>query len=260
MTITCGTFFLHMVDWRFYFINWVSYCWIVIQEEIDAALFKQHLWHFSQAAGTPFTTNPIMSKFGEYAKKSDGVKYRDRILNLQQIGVDKYIKEFLTGLQHQPYDPPAIDTTITLNNIKRNYKSWKEATSTSSSDRREALDIVIGKTTTVETLHLQQANFGCMDCDAKACYDCIIPLVLLLAYYKAGLLYNTYAFLVMILYSLKYTPEWVVGRGYACFVKSQKSKIPGLNPGWGQLKLESVAVGSVTGACRGGRSWLLTAL
>eukprot|EP00957_Ditylum_brightwellii_P012373 934716-Ditylum_brightwellii.AAC.1 len=40
----------------------------------------------------------------------------------------------------------------------------------------EAPDIVFGKTITFDTLHLQRANFGCTDCDAKACYNRIIPL------------------------------------------------------------------------------------
>eukprot|EP00957_Ditylum_brightwellii_P106153 8097987-Ditylum_brightwellii.AAC.1 len=55
---------------------------------------------------------------------------------------------------------------------------------------REALDVVLGKTFTFETLHLQCANFGCTDCNAKACYDRIIPLVLLLTYFKAGMPYQ----------------------------------------------------------------------
>eukprot|EP00957_Ditylum_brightwellii_P194348 14801295-Ditylum_brightwellii.AAC.1 len=100
---------------------------------MDAALPKQHLQHFSQASGTPFTPNPILSKFREYTKKPDGVKCREGTLNLQQLGVDKYAKEFLIELQHQPYDLSAIDTTISPNDIKLNYKNWKEATSTSPS-------------------------------------------------------------------------------------------------------------------------------
>eukprot|EP00957_Ditylum_brightwellii_P143649 10944499-Ditylum_brightwellii.AAC.1 len=60
---------------------------------------------------------------------------------------------------------------------------------------REALGIVLGKTVTFKTLHLQRANFGCADCNAKVCYDRIIPLVLLLAYFKAGLPYQCCFFL-----------------------------------------------------------------
>eukprot|EP00957_Ditylum_brightwellii_P135450 10327602-Ditylum_brightwellii.AAC.1 len=55
---------------------------------------------------------------------------------------------------------------------------------------REALDIVFEKTITLDTLHLQRSNLGCTNCDAKACYDCTIPLVLFLAYFKAGLSYK----------------------------------------------------------------------
>eukprot|EP00957_Ditylum_brightwellii_P022314 1684046-Ditylum_brightwellii.AAC.1 len=36
---------------------------------------------------------------------------------------------------------------------------------------REAPDIVFGKTIMFNTLHLQRANFGCTDCNAKACYN-----------------------------------------------------------------------------------------
>eukprot|EP00957_Ditylum_brightwellii_P004683 355912-Ditylum_brightwellii.AAC.1 len=52
---------------------------------------------------------------------------------------------------------------------------------------QEALNIVLGKTIIFETLHFQRANFGCTNCNAKAYYYRIIPLVLLLAYFKAGL-------------------------------------------------------------------------
>eukprot|EP00957_Ditylum_brightwellii_P193792 14757684-Ditylum_brightwellii.AAC.1 len=40
----------------------------------------------------------------------------------------------------------------------------------------KTLDIVFGKTITFDTLHLQRASLGGTDCNAKACYDRIIPL------------------------------------------------------------------------------------
>eukprot|EP00957_Ditylum_brightwellii_P175250 13341781-Ditylum_brightwellii.AAC.1 len=76
---------------------------------------------------------------------------------------------------------------------------------------REALDTVLGKTITFETLHLQHSNFGCIDCNTKACYDQIISLVLLLAYFKAGLPYRCCFFLITMLYSLKYTLTMTFG-------------------------------------------------
>eukprot|EP00957_Ditylum_brightwellii_P110856 8455541-Ditylum_brightwellii.AAC.1 len=69
---------------------------------------------------------------------------------------------------------------------------------------REALDIVLGKTIMFDTLNIQCANFGCTDCDAKACYNCIVPLVLLLAYFKAGLPYKCCVFLITMIYILKH--------------------------------------------------------
>eukprot|EP00957_Ditylum_brightwellii_P010115 764311-Ditylum_brightwellii.AAC.1 len=69
---------------------------------------------------------------------------------------------------------------------------------------QEALDIVLGKTLTFETLHFQQANFGCTNCGAKACYNRIVPLVLIIAYFKAGLPYQCCFFLTTMLYNLRY--------------------------------------------------------
>ena len=51
---------------------------------------------------------------------------------------------------------------------------------------REALDIVFGKTITFDTLHLQRSNFGCTDCDAKACYDCTLPGIVSIAETNTG--------------------------------------------------------------------------
>ena len=51
----------------------------------------------------------------------------------------------------------------------------------------------------------------CTDCDAKACYDQIIPLVLLLAYVKLGLPYKAATYLTSILYCLQYTMSTAYG-------------------------------------------------
>eukprot|EP00957_Ditylum_brightwellii_P141558 10784277-Ditylum_brightwellii.AAC.1 len=41
---------------------------------------------------------------------------------------------------------------------------------------QNAIDIVLSKSFTFGMFHFQRANFGCTDCDAKACYNHIIPL------------------------------------------------------------------------------------
>eukprot|EP00957_Ditylum_brightwellii_P149423 11379814-Ditylum_brightwellii.AAC.1 len=48
-----------------------------------------------------------------------------------------------------------------------------------------AIDIMLGNVFTFDTAHFQRVNLGCTDCNAKACYDRILPIVLLLVYFKA---------------------------------------------------------------------------
>eukprot|EP00957_Ditylum_brightwellii_P071367 5425301-Ditylum_brightwellii.AAC.1 len=50
---------------------------------------------------------------------------------------------------------------------------------------RSAIDIILGKVFTFDMAHFQRANFGCTDCNAKACYVRIVPIILLLAYFQA---------------------------------------------------------------------------
>eukprot|EP00957_Ditylum_brightwellii_P109703 8367532-Ditylum_brightwellii.AAC.1 len=74
-------------------------------------------------------------------------------------------------------------------------------------------------------------NVAFTDCDAKACYDCVIPLVLALAQIQAGLPVKTAQFFLRALKQLKYhmvtgygptdkgitptneTPIYIIGQG-----------------------------------------------
>lgn len=71
-------------------------------------------------------------------------------------------------------------------------------------NRRSSIDIVLGKAFTLDTCHMQRANIECTDCDAKTCYDRIIPIVLLLAYLNTVFPYSTCVFFVCILYIIKH--------------------------------------------------------
>eukprot|EP00957_Ditylum_brightwellii_P029080 2197083-Ditylum_brightwellii.AAC.1 len=51
---------------------------------------------------------------------------------------------------------------------------------------RSAIDIVQGKVFTFDMAHFQRANFGCTNCNTKVYYEKIVPIILLLAYFKAG--------------------------------------------------------------------------
>ena len=78
---------------------------------------------------------------------------------------------------------------------------------------RAAIDIVLGRAFVMETAHLKRENIRCTDCDAKSCYDRIIPMVLLLAYVKAGLPYKTAKFFVKLLYKMRYRISTAYGLG-----------------------------------------------
>ena len=55
-----------------------------------------------------------------------------------------------------------------------------------------------------DTLHLKRSNTGLIDYDTKACYDSIIPLMLLLSYFKKGLPYEACVFFIHMLYNMRY--------------------------------------------------------
>eukprot|EP00957_Ditylum_brightwellii_P208734 15358719-Ditylum_brightwellii.AAC.1 len=75
-----------------------------------------------------------------------------------------------------------------------------------------AVDVELGKSFTMGTFHLQCTNTaGCMDNNAKACYGCIIPIILLLTYVKVDLLYATAVFFSHILYNMKYHLTTIFG-------------------------------------------------
>eukprot|EP00957_Ditylum_brightwellii_P210693 15365271-Ditylum_brightwellii.AAC.1 len=101
---------------------------------MDAALFDQHVKHFSQVQGTAPTVLHI-STFGKYAESETGQAYRDGTLNLDNLDLDQYTLTFLKELQRTPEDPPLMNTNILTENVKHNYKNRKEATCTSPTGR-----------------------------------------------------------------------------------------------------------------------------
>eukprot|EP00957_Ditylum_brightwellii_P189777 14447927-Ditylum_brightwellii.AAC.1 len=70
---------------------------------------------------------------GKYAEAQGGEQYRNGTLDIENLEVDNYTEDFLKEMQCTSDDPPEIDATLKRNDIKQNYKNWKEATTTSSS-------------------------------------------------------------------------------------------------------------------------------
>ena len=67
-----------------------------------------------------------------------------------------------------------------------------------------ANDVVMKKYLTLQIWHLQRHNGALTDCDAKSCYDRIIPILLYLSYSKAGLLHSMYLWLCQCLINMEY--------------------------------------------------------
>ena len=57
---------------------------------------------------------------------------------------------------------------------------------------------------TLKIWHLQRHNGSLTDCDAKAYYDCIVPILLYLSYYKAGLPHSAWLWLYHCLINMQY--------------------------------------------------------
>ena len=81
---------------------------------------------------------------------------------------------------------------------------------------RSTIDIVLGKAFTFDIVHFQRANTRCTDYDAKACYVRILPIVLLLTYFKVGFLYAMCVFFAHLLYNIKYFITTAYGPGAKC--------------------------------------------
>jgi len=69
---------------------------------------------------------------------------------------------------------------------------------------RCANDAVMKKFMTLQTMHLERRNGAMTDCDAKACYDRIVPIVLYLSYSKAGLPHTACVWLCKSLTKMQY--------------------------------------------------------
>eukprot|EP00957_Ditylum_brightwellii_P055732 4223048-Ditylum_brightwellii.AAC.1 len=68
-----------------------------------------------------------------------------------------------------------------------------------------AIGIPISSTFILESMHMQRANATFTDCDAKACYDCIITIITALAEYKTGLPANACILLAKALKQMEYS-------------------------------------------------------
>ena len=107
---------------------------IVVPEEINKELIHHHQQHFEQAKGTPFTKMPLTTLFGENTETKFSEDFRNGETTILPTE-DEFLNTFLTILTPHILDPPKIDDTITLEQVKHGFRNWKESTSTSPKGR-----------------------------------------------------------------------------------------------------------------------------
>eukprot|EP00957_Ditylum_brightwellii_P121988 9303344-Ditylum_brightwellii.AAC.1 len=91
----------------------------------------------------------------------------------------------------------------------------------------------------LKTLHLQLANASFTDCDAKACYDCVVTIITATAEYKAGLPKSVFILLAKSLKQMTYSIVTAYGPSKTTNQHSANNPLHGIGqdpmdapPGW----------------------------
>eukprot|EP00957_Ditylum_brightwellii_P117967 8998045-Ditylum_brightwellii.AAC.1 len=69
---------------------------------------------------------------------------------------------------------------------------------------RSAINVLTLKAIAIETLHYTRANTSFTDCNAQACYDCIIAIMTGLAMHKVGLPLKVSKYFIKALKEMEY--------------------------------------------------------
>jgi hypothetical protein len=107
---------------------------------------------------------------------------------------------------------------------------------------RCAIDVVLLKEFTIGIFHLKRCNAAIIDCDAKACYDRILPALIALVYFQAGLALHICTLFARTLKMMKYYMVTAFGVSDECNQHSEEDPSYGIGqgatdgpPGWSGL-------------------------
>ena len=100
--------------------------------KIEKKLLQRNTTHFSQADGTPFTTNSILKEFGKFGSTTTCEHFIDGRDSTEWRNISEATKSILNNLkQVTPED--SVNTNIEADDLYYRYKAWQESTSTSPS-------------------------------------------------------------------------------------------------------------------------------
>ena len=98
-------------------------------------------------------------------------------------------------------------------------------------NNRSSIDVVMKKVFTLTTYKLTRTNAAITDCDAKACYDRILPHVMALANIKAGLPKKTATLFMNTLHKMKYHISTGLGISKIANINDDDCPIYGIGQG-----------------------------
>jgi Reverse transcriptase (RNA-dependent DNA polymerase) len=101
-------------------------------DEMVEAIISRNIEHFSQAEGTPFTTEPLRSLLGQNATTPFAQQLLECNANINDLDISAASKAILRKL-NSTTPLRKIAETVTVGEIIDGYKKWSEATTTSPS-------------------------------------------------------------------------------------------------------------------------------
>jgi len=102
---------------------------------LEKHILKQHRKHFSQAAGTIFTRNPLRTLINDKCTSNFAKQVLAGTANLEDLSIDDYTKDLLRHLKTKvsPTENPA--NPLDSDDLIQGFKRWPEKTTTSPSGR-----------------------------------------------------------------------------------------------------------------------------
>jgi len=105
---------------------------VVEATAIWEALLNNGRAHFSQATDTPFVTGPVANLIGPYNFNEHAQDILNGTFNIDSITDDIELRDVVKAMRYDdPSNPPNIDCSISIEQLKQGFKDTNESTSSS---------------------------------------------------------------------------------------------------------------------------------
>jgi hypothetical protein len=100
------------------------------RDQVNKLLIERFTLHFSQANGTPFTKEPLVSMFGPDGSNERSKELLEGKINIDGIDATTATKAILRKAIYMAA-PNSVARKVTIEQIRGMYRKWRESTSTS---------------------------------------------------------------------------------------------------------------------------------